>query len=178
MSYTTIKALWPGEKHEDLKELSNSHGSAPIVWGELSVRYLGAKDRFSWGTLFGGSTENLWALYKHLGIPEAYRAVLMMTFDYAYVTKKDYKRAAADIRKFLADFPQPSEYVNHWPAIAELFESDPDIPAIGFRCTSVSEDLFQGPWDEEKEEYGPTPWDKCYDLYALLDGLCDDIGER
>ncbi len=46
MSYTTVKAIWPGEKHEDLEELRNSHGSAPVIWGALSEKYLGGRNQW------------------------------------------------------------------------------------------------------------------------------------
>jgi len=161
MSYTTIKAIWPGEKHEDLQELRNGWGSGPVIWDAMCQKYLGARD---------GVIGKLWPLWKDQAIPEAHRAVLMMTYDRAYVTKKDYARAAADIRQFLQDFPPNDGRVNHWPALAALFETDPDIPAIGLHCTSVSEDPFQGPWNEEKEEYDPPDWEMCYDIYAEIDG--------
>lgn len=166
MSYTTIKAIWPGEKHEDLQELRNSHGSAPVIWDAMCQKYLGTEP-----FMYFSVTDKLWPLWKDMSIPEHQRAVLFMTYDQVYVSKKDYARAAADIRKFLQDFPQSSERVNHWPAIAALFESDPDIPAIGLHCTSVSEDPFQGPWNEETEEYDQPDWSACNDIYADLDGL-------
>lgn len=159
MSYTTVKAVWPGEKHEDLEELRNSHGSAPVIWGALCERYIG--ERNAW--LF--NPEPLWALYKRQDIPSCLRAVLMMTFDRVYVEKKDYGRAAEDIREFLRIAPPPENFVNHWPRIAEIFESDPDIPAIGFCCTSVSEYLFNGEWNEEKEEYAPPEWSRFWSVY-------------
>ncbi len=164
MSYTTIKSVWPGEKHEDLKELRNSHGSAPVVWDAMCQKYLGTKE-FGYFT----AIDDLWPKYKDESIPIHQRAVLMMTYDKIYVSKKDYKRAASDILRFLGDFPVKKEYVNHWPEIAKLFDSDPDIPAIGFRHTSVSEDLFQGEWDEEKEEYDQPDWEEFYDLYSELE---------
>jgi hypothetical protein len=160
MSYTTIKAIWPGEKHEDRGELRNAWGGAPLVWNALSARYLGSPH----GWLMGNG-KNLWALAGQSEIPEFVRRVLMMTFDRAYVLKKDYAKAAADIRKFLEEFPQSNDIVNHWPHIATLFESNPDIPAIGFHHTSVSEDPFRGKFDEETEEYAPTDWSRCWSIY-------------
>ena len=164
MSYTTIKALWPGEKHEDYKELRNSHGSGPAIWDAMCQKYLGGGK--SW--LFE-NWDHLWALWKNKTIPTHHRAVLMMTFDRAYVTKKDYPRAASGIRQFLKDFPPNPEYVNHWSEIADLYELDPDIPAIGLYCTSVSDDPFEGEWNEETEKYDQIDWSKCYDLYKGLD---------
>ncbi len=169
MSYTTIKAVWPGEKHEDLEELRNSHGSAPVVWGEMAARYIPdcGGNRFA----YSFHDEKLWPLWKRMDIPKHQRAVLTMTYDNTYVLKCDYARAAADIRAWLADFPQPGEYANHWPRIAELFESNPDIPAIAFHWTSVCEDPYQGEYDEETEEYGPPDWPRYWGMYEQLDAL-------
>ena len=159
MSYTTIKAIWPSEKHEDLEELRNSHGSAPVIWGALCERYLGGRN--DW--LF--NAKKLWPLYKNNEVPKCMRAVLMMTFDRAYVERKDYSQAAADIEEFMKIAPPPENHVNHWPHIAELFRSNPDIPAIGLYCTSVSEDPFQGAWNEETEEHEQPDWGQCWSIY-------------
>ena len=167
VSYSTIKALWPGEKQEDLETLRNSWGSAPVVWDALCQKYLGAAPH----GFLNADLDRLWRLWEDATIPLYYRSVLMMTFDRAYVTKKDYTRAAQDIRSFLADFPQKPSYANNWPRIADVFESDPDIPAIGIRHTSVSEDPFQGGWNEETDSPEPLDWSTCYDLYEMLDGL-------
>ena len=159
MSYTTIKAVWPGEKHEDLEELRNGHGSAPVIWGAMCERYLGKRNQW----LF--ESDQLWPLYKRQDIPSCLRAVLMMTYDRAYVERKDYAQAADDIEEFLRLLPPPESHVNHWPHIASLFRSNPDIPAIGFRCTSVSEDLFQGEWNEETESYEQPDWGRFWSVY-------------
>lgn len=160
MSYTTIKAIWPGEKHEDLVELGNSWRSAPVVWNRLAERYLGSGT--AWLT---GDKTRLWKLVDRKDVPQFMRRVLMMTFDRAYVLKKDYAKAAADIRRFMLELPQSPDFVCNWPKIAEIFESDPDIPAIGFHHTSVSEDPFLGPRNEETDEYEPTDWSKCWSIY-------------
>lgn len=171
MSYTTVKAIWPGEKHVDLQTLRNSHGSAPVIWDFFGQRYLGLKPH-SWLSV----TEKLWPLWKRQDIPEAYRAIFLLTFDRAYVIKKDYARMARDIRQFLQDHPGNPEYVNHWPMLAEFFESDPDYPAIGLHVNSVLDDPFSGPWNEEKEEYDQIDWTTAYDFYAELDGLKEETG--
>ncbi len=164
MSWLTIKAVWPGERHEDMEELHNSHGGAPVVWGEMASRYLYCA-RFA----YHSHIEKLWPLWKRNDIPKHQRAVLAMTYDNAYVSKADYARAAADIRHFLADFPQSEGYANHWPRIAEIFESSPDIPAIGFRWTSVCSDPFQGEFDEQTEEYLQPDWSIYWDMYKTFD---------
>lgn len=162
MSCTTIKAIWPGVKHEDLEELRNSHGSAPVIWGALCKRYLGGE--FKWLTEY----EKLFKLHERLDVPACLRVVLMMTYDRAYVLKKDYQKAAKDIKEFLSLAEVPSNYANHWPRIAEIFESDPDIPAIGFYCTSVSDDPFQGDWNEDEEKYDQVDWSTCWSVYGAL----------
>jgi len=168
MSYTTIIAIWPGEKTKGLEELRNSHGSAPLVWNVMCKRYLGTKDH---GYMFDETIEWLWPLWKVLNIPEYQRAVLMMTYDGVYILKKDYQRAAENIKAFLKDFPVKEGYANHWPRIAELLESQLDIPALGLHCTSVAENLFDGPWNEKKEEYDQPDWKSFYDIYSELDAI-------
>jgi hypothetical protein len=160
MSYATIKALWPGEKHEDLKTMRNGQGIGPPIWGELSERYLGG--RHQW---LVGEQRNVDALYNREDVPGCLRHVLMMTFNHAYVAKKDYAEAAADIREFLRISPELVKHVNHWPAIADMFESDPDCPAIGFRLTSVNDDPFLDKWDEENNQCDPFDWSLCWSVY-------------
>lgn len=167
MSYTTVVALWPGERIATLKELSNGHGSAPVIWDALCQRYLGLRP-FGW---ISSDLTKLWALWRDERVPLHQRAVLMLTFDRAYVTSDNYARMALDIRDCLRDLQPPSEYVNHWPTIAALLADKPACPAIGLHCTSVSENPFLGPWNEEREEHDPIDWTKAYDLYAELDGL-------
>jgi len=157
VSRTTIKLIWPGERHEDGEELPNSWGSAPYVWSALSKRYIGD---VNWLSRDG---EKLWRLWEREDIPLHQRSVLVMTFDRAYIERRDYDRAARDIELFLADFP-PNGAVNHWPRIAAILRSDP-APAVGFHMTSVTEDPFEGPWNEEREEHGPTDWSRCFSVY-------------
>lgn len=161
MSSTTIKAIWPGEKAKGIAELRNAWGSAPFVWDAMCARYLGG----NWLS----QSDKLWPLWKDPRAPENQRAVLALTFDKMYLLKKDYTRAAADIRQFLADFPSNSERVNHWPAIAELLESDPDYPAIGFHMTSVAEDPWRGQYNEDADDYDPIDWSRAWSIYDELD---------
>jgi hypothetical protein len=163
LSYTSVIHLWPGERIEHGEELRNAWGSGPVVWDALAHQHLGTSG-------MERDMKPLWALYKRLDIPEHQRAVLTMTFDRAYVVKAEFARAAQDIRAFIADFPTEGR-VNHWPRLAEIFEGDPDVPAIGLHCTSVSENPFQGGWNEEKEDYDPVEWSECFSVYAELDEL-------
>jgi hypothetical protein len=60
---------------------------------------------------------------------------------------------------------------NHWPLIAQEFEMDPDYPALALHCTTVNSDPWMGPYNEEKDEYGPYDWTQAWDVYAELDAL-------
>lgn len=158
MSYSQMKAVFLGDRVEVLEEFRNSYGTAPVIWGALSEKYLGTSN---W--LFAG--DELWTIHKRADTPMPHRRVMMMTYDNMVVLKKDYKKAAQDIWFFLQDFPPKSDWVNHWPRIAEIFESDPDIPAIGFHFTSVNDDPFNGPWNEEIEDYDAPDWEKFWSVY-------------
>lgn len=159
MSVTTVKAIWPNERVENLKRFGNGWGSGPAIWNELCEKYLG--NRHAWG-------DAMWALVKDERVPEHQRAVLRMTFDRVMVMKADYAQAASDIRAWFADFPRDHEVVNHWEEIAAIFESSPECPAIGFQLTSESTDLWRGEWDEETELYGPPAWEKAWSLYDRM----------
>jgi len=170
VSYSTLQAIWPGEKYENVREFANSHGTAPIVWTEFCVRYL-HEDPYWW--LFNASKPDckLWKCWKDTSIPEGHRAVLMFTFDHFYVEKKDYHRFAADLRSFLDSTKISANHANHWPLIAQFFEMEPQYPAVALWCTSVTSDPYEGTFDEEKDAYGPFDWSKCYSVYEQIDQL-------
>jgi hypothetical protein len=168
MSYTGIKAIWPGDRAETIRKLSNAWGFGPVVWRQMCACYLGNKNLW-----FDTSRHtDLWALSANPYVISCARVVLMMTYDYVYVEKKDYQRAAAHIReylKFFEDYFKNTEGSNHWWAIAEFFESKPDYPAIGFRASSVGEDLFAGPYNQDIDDHDPLDWSRTWSLYERFD---------
>lgn len=164
MSTTTVKAVWPGEKAKDLEEFRNSHGSAPVIWNEIGKMYLGLDD---YG--YSRRADEIWPLYKRADMPEHHRTVLLMTYDNALVAKPYYKQAAEDIRAFIEDFPPRPGYANHWASIADIFASDPDCPAIGFRMTSVTGDPFKGSWNEDNCDYDMPDWSVFWDVYEIAE---------
>lgn len=170
MSCSTLQAIWPGEKHENIVEYRNSWGTAPIVWDAFCERHL--KLEKHWWLLRGGTVPNpLWDAWKQEDIPESHRAVLLFTLDHIYVLKKDYRRFAKDLRQFLDDTLISANHVNHWPLIAQRFEMEPDYPAMSLWCTSVVDDPWNGPYNKEKDDYDPFDWSKAYDLYGEIDSL-------
>src|SRR5687767_12151161 len=114
MSYTTILHVYPGQKVECGEELKNAWGSAPYVWDWLIKEYVNPKGSM----MYEKETKLMWKLWKRADIPEHQRAVLLMTFDRAYISKEHYQRAADDIRAFLRDYLNEN-VVNHWFRIAE-----------------------------------------------------------
>lgn len=168
MSYTTIYNVNPGVSAEPMFELRNAWGSAPLIWGTIQERVL-HKDRYSWG--LGAGIDAVCKPWHDTTLPEFVRAVLGMTFDRVYIERQHYKRAAKDIRSFLEWATQPAGHVNHWPTIADKLDEladDESVAAIGFQHTSVSESLWNGPYDEERDDYGPLEWDRYWSLYAEL----------
>lgn len=167
MSRLTVKALWLEEKAEDLKEFKNSYGGAFHVWKGMSERYLG--EEVSW-LIVSDELDKLWPLCAHRDIPVHHRAVLSMTYDNAYVLRHHFGRAAQDIRAWLKDFPLVGGE-NHWPALATLFESNPDVPAIGFHWTSVAADPFDTGWDDDANCETPPEWENFWSVYDEFDAL-------
>lgn len=170
MSDTTVIAVWPGEKCVEMEELRNAWGSAPVIWDDMAKRYLN-------GT-YWSCIDKLWPLPKRQDIPFHLRAVLAMTFDNMIVHRANYARAAQCIRQYLVDFPAAEKKVNHWPFLAELFESNPDCPAIGLWCTSVCENPFAGEWNDSKDEYEQPDWSKFWCVFEWLDGFIVEGGEQ
>ena len=171
MSRTTVKAIdFTNKQTRDLAEYHNSWGSAPFVWSVLSDTYL----------LDGPSgwirnSQKVWDLYKNRSIPEGIRAVLMMTFDHAYVSRQDRMRAAKDIDLFVraTRTDDNADWANHWPAIANVFRELPDdIQAVGFHHTSTVEDPWLGDWDDETNTY-VMDWSRPWDVYAELFKACN-----
>lgn len=168
MSTLTIKGLRLGADIDDLLELKNSHGGAPVIWDAMGQKYLGLR-KFGYNT----ETERLWPLWRDMSIPKSFRAVLLMTYDDVIIAKEHFARAAADLRAFLTDFPPDPQYVNHLASLAEVFESQPDYDGIGFHWTSVCEDPFGGSYDEDTDEHMAHDYSQNWSLYARLDKLDD-----
>jgi hypothetical protein len=171
MSHTTILAVYPGERVEPLRELRNSWGTAEPVWQYLYKRFLHSR-------LQPWNHDRLWTLWNNHKVPEHYRAILLVTFDRALVRKEHFARAAADIRKADSmDEGQGNAY--HWPLISDIFASNPDVPAIGLWCTSVSVNPFLGKYNADKRDHDPFDWSTAVDVYGEIDKpTANDAGER
>lgn len=144
-----LKAIIPGERSFTLQEFDICSAGAPVIWGSLQGKYLFRRDWKSRSDHLKG----IWALPV---LPQHFRAVLAMTCDHAMILRHDYSRAAFDIRSWLADFNNPA---GHWQEIADLLDSNPDCPAIGFHLISTFDDL----WNDKIVE-----WDKAWSIYEIM----------
>lgn len=169
MSVTTVLGLVPGESVEELCELLNSHGTHPVIWNALCQKYYQTKDLAYNGTVL----DLLWPRWQDASIPVFERALLLMTYDHAYVLKRNYARAAHDIQQWLEAHPPHSGRVNHWPALRDFYASDPPYEAIGLWGTSITENMFLDldAFDEESQEYLPVTKDVLYEVYELVDSV-------
>lgn len=165
MSTMVIKAVWPNEYADDLLVLNNAWGAGPAIWDAVCKKYLGNESAWKLDTKMG-------PLWRDARLPSHQRAVLAMTYSDVMILKKDYAQAASDIRKWFKDFPRTPNTANHWASIADLLESGPDCPAIGFHHNSATTDPWDDGTNEHDEESGPPAWAKKWSLY---DNLADPI---
>ena len=163
MSYTTVLSLEPGEVSGEIEDLRNSHGTQPYVWGAMCEKYL---DGGHWLEVSG----KLWPLIEDQAIPKNHRIMLLITCDRARIEKKNYLRAAKEIREFMEELPCPENRVCHWPRIAEILESEPSCHSIGF-SGSLSDNLFDGDWDEQRGERDAIEWSATTEVYDEIESL-------
>lgn len=167
MSYTTVYGLWPHtpRKPEALAEYRNSHGFAAPILDTLAQRYLGAAP---YRYFDPAVLERLWKLPDDPRLSAPEKIVLLMTFDRAYVLKKDFARAVEAIHAYFHDKLRAhgGAMVNHWLPLATLLESDPDCAAIGFQTSLIADEMWLGDWDDAIEDYGPLDWSRAFDVFG------------
>lgn len=166
MSYSTVYGLWPNDvKRIKLAEFRNSWGMAPVVWNAMAQRHLGAAPH-TWSQV----SDVLWTLHEREDVPLAARAMLRMTFDHCYILATDVRRAIDDIAIFLhayRDVIDPAG-ANHWPAYANVLVTQwtDGPPAFGVHHTSVSENPWDGPYDEATDTRAPFDWSLASSVYG------------
>lgn len=165
MSHSTIYGLWPNsERRVKLAEFQNAWGMAPVVWNAIAQRHLGASPHMWFDYM-----DAMWPLAERDDIPRVDRAVLKMTFDTRYIRTTDVRRAIDDIAIFLhayKDMIDPTG-ANHWPAYANLLVTQwqPQPPAFGVHHTSVSDNPWDGPYDEVLDKRLPFDWSRAASVY-------------
>lgn len=161
MSSTSVIAILPGNKLEEIAELRNSWGSAPVIWEAMGKKFFHEESPFL------TRNEKFWDLYKDATISKRVRAVLLMTYDRFYVAKKDFLRMAKDIAFFIK-YMDLGEGTNHLPVIAQIFRGNPHVLGIGFWWTSVSDNPLIM---RKKNKEIPIPITDLNSVYAVLEEL-------
>jgi len=147
-----------------LAEFKNGWGMAPVVWNAIAQRHLGALPH-TWAM----RADEIWPLANHDDVPLAARAVLKMTFDTCFIRTADVRRAIDDIAIFLHAYQEVIDPagVNHWPAYANVLVTQwvPQPPAFGVQHTSVSDNPWDGPYDEQLDRRLPFDWSLASSVY-------------
>lgn len=165
MSYAAVYGLRLGESAESILELPNAWRFIPFIWRKLFEKHVSTTVSYLEGL------DRLWPLVDTVEVAAEHRAVLAMTGDKVYIERQHYARAASDLRKFYEHF-SGDDTGQHLLTIAELLETDPDYPAIGFYGTSVGECLWETGCGYDPETDTdieiPVQWDDAWSLYERL----------
>lgn len=153
-------------------EYRNAWGGAAFIWDCLFNKYL--KDPMNkydtW--VLGRNMDKLWNLAERDDVLLFERAIHTATFDRAVIVREHLPRFAQDLRMFVDAYPSGQRvcHLSHW---ARFCDEHPDVEAIGFHHTSVSENLWYE-WEEETEEsmpYDLNTMDRHFEVYHWLDSL-------
>lgn len=140
MSRSTLLRVYKSKACWDV-ELSNGHGTAPVLWDYLQQKYL--PEGQSWIT----SCREVWKLFDSPGVSERHKLGLLLTFDRSVLLKKHLLRSVAPLKELAAEmtgFCSAKQWVNHWPAVASFVEAmaakkDYRMIGIAINCTSVAD---------------------------------------
>jgi hypothetical protein len=160
MSTTSVYALF-NTKVTLLSELRNGHGSGPPVWDYISLKLTGEKfqmfDRVK--------AKAFWELWKDKRLNWEEKAVLLSTFDSAYIETEhlgNFADACRSVHKRIIE-DTPWDW-SHWELIAHEASAlhlihDRRCLGLCVGCTSVSD-----PWEEFSN---CEPWGVCGKIDSL-----------
>lgn len=170
MSYCEIIVFRDG-KPVDSIEYGNSWGGAAFIWSALFDKYLKRGEYDNWLT----RSEELWKLAERADLPMFERAVMSGTFDYAIICRENFKQFVEHLREFVATYAAGNKSC-HLLAWAEFIETC-DAEAIGFRGTSVSENLWFKYDDNGENEipYDLNSMDQHFEVYEELESAADEV---
>lgn len=146
MSYSAAYLIQArGLKH--LAEFRNSWGFGPFVWSPVAEKYLGGS-----GGSWLSEDSKLWPLWKDMRLPRAWRASLLVTYDYAIIEKERFTEIGGYLRQFVTDVGL-RERACHLLSIADLLDKHAKARSRGmcFYGNSIGDDLWH-PWDYEKDK--------------------------
>jgi len=171
MSRSTLIEVFQSKANWEL-ELSNSHGTAPLMWDFFYEKYCWNGDGWRqdiYGQ--GGATTFLrpFAIYmdskqlsaafaklSDFSVPLHHRAGLFLTADRVILRTEDLEKLVepfAILAHEMRGYSKPG-FSNHWGAIADYVKAkaqkhDPRMLGIALNCTSVSD-----VWDDYPDDTG------------------------
>lgn len=163
MSCTSLYELF-GTKVNCIAELHNGHGSGPAIWDYISNKLRG-KD-FS---IFDDD-KNFWPLYKDARLDDDERAVLLSTYDRAFIEVdrlNDFAEACQKIHPLIIETTR-LEW-SHFEAIGKAAEElyrnhDYRCKGLAIGCTSVC-DIWEQESTKDIDSWG---------VYAQIDAIKAD----
>lgn len=143
MSYTSIYELFSA-KVNCISELQNSYGSAYAMWNYISSKYM--SESFT-----DVQKQKFWPIYKDKRLSHYDKAVLLSTYDDAFVEIDNLMYFSDACRSVHKEIAKNSGW-SHFEAIGEIAENlylkhDHRCKVIAIGCTSVC-DI----WEQEKNE--------------------------
>lgn len=142
MSCTSLYELFK-TKANCITQLRNGHGSGRAIWNYASLKVLGKKfDSFN--------DEDFWPSYKSDKLDHDEKAVLLSTYDNAFIETDHLPDFAAACRKVHRLIIETTEWDwSHFEAIANAAEElaknhDPRCRGMAIGCTSVCD-----VWEQE-----------------------------
>lgn len=142
MSYTSVYELFK-TKANCIAELRNGHGSGPAVWDYISFRVLGKKfDMFN--------DKEFWPCYKSDKLSWDEKAVLLATYDKAFVEIENLQEFANACRKVHGKIIETTHWEwSHFESIADAAENlhknhDYRSKGMAIGCTSVNDEWSYG----------------------------------
>jgi hypothetical protein len=145
MSYTSVYELYK-TKVNCITELRNGHGSGPAIWDYISLKLYGEKFNMF-------DDKKFWPSYKDTRLDEDERAVLLSTYDSAFVEVEHLEKFASACKRVHTLITETTRWEwSHFEAIGltakSLYEKhDHRCLGLAIGCTSVC-DI----WEQESPE--------------------------
>jgi hypothetical protein len=178
VSYCEVFTFKDGKIDESVR-FKNAWGGHAFIWECLYNKYL-KNPLIPYDSWLGKNSEKLWKLPERNDLRDFERAVLISTFDYAIVRKKNLRPFMHDLISFETVYKRVESGVCHLSSYVEWIHSHEDAEAIGFYGTSVSENIWRR-WNEETEEeilYDLNTMDKHFEVYEYFDQLKGEICQK
>lgn len=147
--YDRVKNSWLGAMH---------------VWNSLNDKY------FLGDSLFEGFNKT-WGYFGKVFYETYEDIILGSTFDYVLVRKDEFDRLIESFQKYFEE-NRDSNFGKQIEILKQMKE-DENVVAVGWCQTSVSNEHWNGPYDEDKDEFEPYNINKGDKHWFLFEDLED-----